>query len=215
MKKLLAVLLLLTVLVCGSSCKRTPSISVGKPTVYEIAASSKPTKVTTEVSYVTNAGDNLSGYYVTTVDGNDTVFEYTYDRLYTPAESIEDGTNDRIKTVKGVIYYHDGVYSGDQEEWKPGTGTALDLTLNIKKSNLKDISFNEDKTILTAKISPDKAVDVLGTNLNATTDIDLVVETNGVNLTMVTISCNTANGAMTIRTSYTYNVQDLFPEEAE
>ncbi len=214
MKKLLAVLLLLTVLVCGSSCKRISSVPVGKPNVYEIAESSKPTKVTTEVNYVTNAGDKLNGYYVTTIDGNDTVFEYTYDRLATPAESIEDGSNSRIKTVEGVIYYHDGVYSGDQEEWKPGTGTAFDLKLNIKKSNLKDISFNDDKTILTAKVSPDKAPEVLGTNLNATGDISLVVETNGVNLTMVTISCTTANGTMTIRTSYTYNVQDLFPEEA-
>ena len=43
-------------------------------------------------------------------------------------------------------------------------------------------------------------------------DIDIVVETNGVNLTLVTISCPTQLGSVTIRTSYTYNAQELFPE---
>lgn len=181
--------------------------------LYEIANNSKPTKVTTEVSYVTTAGDALSGYYVTTIDGNDTIFEYSYDRLYTPAESIEEGTSERIKTVEGVIYYHDGVYSGDQEDWKPGAGTAMELKFNLNASDLKDAVLNSDGTILTAKISPENAFKVIGTDISATGDINITVETNGVNLTMITISCNTAAGSMTIRTSYTYNVQDLFPEE--
>lgn len=183
--------------------------------VYEIANSSKPTKVTTEVSYVTKSGDNLSGYYVTTVDGNNTVFEYSYDRLYTPAESVAEGTNARIKTVEGVINYIDGVYSGDQEEWKPGTGTALDLKFNLDKSKLKEATLNEDGTVLTAKIAPENAAAIIGTNLSATEDIEITVQTNGVNLTMILVSCNTANGAMTIRTSYTYNAQDLTPEQGE
>lgn len=184
----------------------------GPKDVYDIAESSKPTKITTEVSYSTMEGDSLSGFYVTKVDGNDTVFEYTYDRLYTPAESIADGTNERIKTVEGVIYYRDGVYYGDEEEWKPGTGTAMDLQFNLKKRLLKDIELNEDETVLTAKITPENAVEVLGTDLKAIDDIDIVVETNGVNLTMVTVSCDTQLGSVTIRTSYTYNAQDLFPE---
>lgn len=180
--------------------------------IYEIANNSKPTKVTTEVSYVTTAGDALSGYYVTTVEGNDTIFEYTYDRLYTPAESIEEGTDERIKTLSGVIYYHDGVYSGDQEDWQPGSGTAMEIKFNLNKDDLKNPVLNSDGTVLTAKVSPENAKKIIGTDIKAVGDIDLVVETNGVNLTMITISCNTANGAMTIRTSYTYNIQDLFPE---
>lgn len=185
----------------------------GKSDLYAIANNSRPTKITTDVSYVTNEGDNLSGYYVTTVDGNDTIFEYSYDRLYTPAESVAEGTDERIKTVEGVIYYNDGVYSGDQGEWKPGTGTAYDIKFYLDKADLKDVTLNEDGTVLTAKVAPEKAVNVIGTDLKAVGDISLTVQTNGVNLTMVTVTCDTANGAMTIRTSYTYNVQDLFPEQ--
>ena len=185
----------------------------GAKSVYEIADSSKPTKVTTEVSYSTMEGDILTGFYTTTVNGNDTVFEYEYQRLATPEDSIKDGSVDRIKTISGVIYYNDGVYtSGDNEEWKPGSGTAFDLKLEIKKRFLDDVQFNEDETILTATVSPENAEKVLGTDLNAIDDILLVVETNGINLTMVTISCMTQLGEMTIRTSYTYNTQELFPE---
>lgn len=183
--------------------------------VYEIANSSKPTKVTTEVSYVTKSGDDLSGYFVTTVDGNNTVFDYYYERLSTPAESIADGTNNRVKPIDGTIYYIDGVYSGDQDKWEPGTGTALDLKFNLDKSKLKEATLNEDGTVLTAKIAPENAADIIGTNLNATEDIEITVQTNGVNLTMIIISCNTANGAMTIRTSYTYNAQDLSSVKGE
>ena len=180
----------------------------GPKDVYDIAESSKPTKVTTEVSYSTMQGDNLFGFYVTTVDGNDTKFEYEYQRLAT----IDEMADGRIKTVSGTIYYHDGIYYGDDEEWKPGTGTALDLKLDINKKYLKDIEINEDGTVLFALVTPENAPSVIGTDLKAIDDIELTVETNGVNLTMVTIYCLTQYGEMTIRTSYTYNEQNLFPE---
>ena len=61
-------------------------------------------------------------------------------------------------------------------------------------------------------VTPENAPSVIGTDLKAIDDIELTVETNGVNLTMVTIYCLTQYGEMTIRTSYTYNEQNLFPE---
>ena len=88
----------------------------------------------------------------------------------------------------------------------------IDIKLNIKEEYLKNIQFNEDGTVLTANVTPENAVEVLGTDIRAVDDITLVVETNGVNLTLVTISCTTSIGDLAIRTSYTYNAQDLFPE---
>ena len=182
-------------------------------TVYDIAANSKPTKVTTEVTYNTMEGDRLTGFYVTKVNGNDTVFEYEYQKLATPADSLASGENKRIVDYKGVITYHDGVYTtGNQEDWKPGVGTAFDLTFNVKAKFLTDVEFNEDETILTAKVTPENSVNVFGMDLNAVDDIGLIVETNGVNLTMVTVTYMTQYGEIAIRTSYTYNVQNLFPE---
>ena len=219
--KILVILLLLLSLAGGAGfgvyyAQNAPE----KPDdVYDVVMNSdseklKPTKVTTEVSYITFDGDALSGFFVTKISGNDTIFEYTYDRFYTPAESLEDGTDKRIKTVSGVIYYNDGVFSsGDKDEWKPGVGTALEIKFNLDEKLLKDPTYSEDGHALTAKITPENAKEVFGTDLNAVDDIDIVVETNGVNLTMVTIEVGTQYGYMNIRTSYTYGkLGDLFPE---
>ena len=211
MKNLITLRIVVSML-CLSGCSLFGS-TVGSSLVYDIVANSQPTKVTTEVSYVTIDGDTLNGFYTTTVSGSDTIFEYEYQRLATPEESIKDGNTDRVKTINGVIYYHDGVYSyGDNTEWKPGSGSAIDIKLNIKEEYLKNIQFNEDGTVLTANVTPENAVEVLGTDIRAVDDLTLVVETNGVNLTLVTISCTTSIGDLAIRTSYTYNAQDLFPE---
>lgn len=211
MKNLIALLIVVSLL-CLSGCGLFGS-TVGPSLVYDIVANSQPTKVTTEVSYATINGDTLTGFYTTTVSGSDTIFEYEYQRLATPEESIKDGNVNRIKTVSGVIYYHDGVYSyGDSTEWKPGTGSAIDIKLNVKEEYLKNVQFNDDYTVLTADITPENAVKVLGTDIGAIDDITIVVETNGVNLTLVTISCSTQIGDLAIRSSYTYNAQNLFPE---
>ena len=181
--------------------------------VYEIAKRSAPTKIITDVNYVTNVGDSLSGYYVTSTDGTNVIFDYYYEKLATPEESIASGNFSRILPVDGVIYYKDGVYYGDEEKWKPGTGTAFDLKFNVDENLLKNVTLNEDATELTAKISPENLVAFIGTDLNAVGDATVTITTNGYNLTMLAVACSTANGQLSIRTSYTYNVQELFPEE--
>ncbi len=212
MKKLTVLFLVLAILssLCLTGCGL---FGGGNDEIYEIFAVSKPTRTTTEVSYVTTDGLSLSGFYVTSVEGNNTIFDYEYQRLAYPSESLDNG--ERVKTVKGVINYKDGVYtSGEGGEWVPGTGTAFDLKLNLDKKLLNDVVISEDGTMLTANVTPENAVNVIGTNLNANGNISLTVKTNGVNLTAVEIGCTTDNATIAIRTSYTYNVQNLFPEQA-
>ncbi len=184
--------------------------------ICEIANKSKPTKVTTDVNYVTTAGDTLTGHYVTTTDGTNAIFEYYYERLATPAESLESDNYDRIISIEGVINYKDGrYYSGDGEAWKPGTGTAFELKFNIDAEALKDVVLSEDATSFEAKVSREDLKSLIGTDINASGDATISVTTNGVNLTGIVISCSTTNGEIVIRNSYTYNPQDLFPEVEE
>ena len=112
-----------------------------------------------------------------------------------------------------LLRLKDGVYYGDVEKWKPGTGTAFDLKFNVDEELFKDVVLNEDATKLTAKISAENLKAFIGTDLNATGDATVTLETNGYNLTILEVACSTANGQLSIRTSYTYNVQDLFPED--
>ncbi len=218
MKKFIILLLVTALLASLCGCKLLKKIGIGGPDasdICEIANNSNPTKITTEVSYVTKSGDKLTGYYVTTTDGTDTIFDYYYERFATPQESVANGNTDRIMKVEGVIYYKDGVYyDGNDEAWQPGSGTAFDLKLQIDEDVFKDATVSEDGTSFEGKVSAEDLVSVIGTSLNAVGDATVSVYTNGANLTSVVVTCATANGTMTVRTSYTYNTQNLFPEEA-
>ena len=217
MKKFVILLLvigLLSLTGCDILQKIGIGSSAGAEVICEIANRSKPTKITTDVNYVTNKGDALAGHYVTTTDGTDTVFEYYYEKLATPAESIASGSNDRIVVTEGVIYYRDGAYYyGDEESWKPGTGTAFELKFNVDLEVIKDVVIDESVTTLEGKVGAEDLKNFIGTDLGAVGDATVILETNGVNLTMVTVTCTTENGTITVRTSYTYNPQDLFPED--
>lgn len=215
MKKFV-ILLLVIGLLSLTGCDLLQSSPDGAEVICEIANKSKPTKITTDVNYVTNKGDTLTGYYVTTTDGTDTIFEYYYEKLATPEESIAGGSSDRIIVSEGVIYYKDGAYYyGDEQSWKPGTGTAFEIKLNVDSELIKDAVINEDATVLEGKVGKEDLKSLIGTDLGAVGDSTVAIETNGVNMTMLTVSCTTANGTITVRTSYTYNPQDLFPEETD
>ena len=212
MKKLIIMLLVFSMLLCLPGC----SGKKGRiKEICEIAQNAAPTKIITEVNLVTTAGDSLAGYYVTVTDGKNAIFEYNYDRFATPAESVESGDYSRIIHEEGVINYKDGVFtSGDAETWRPGTGTAFDLKLNFNNDLFKGATVSDDKNQFEVTMSAEQLAEFIGTDLNTTGDATVTVATNGRNLTLVTISCNTANGTLLIRTSYTYNRQDnLFAEE--
>lgn len=216
MKKLITMLLVFSLMLCLPGCKLFKGKGSGVGDICEIARNAAPTKIITEVNMVTKAGHSLAGYYVTSTDGTNAIFEYEYQRLATPEESVALGDSSLIITEKGVINYKDGVFvSGDGETWRPGTGTALELRLNFEKSLFKGATVSEDGNELTATLSADELAEFIGTDLNTVGDATVTVSTNGRNLTLVTISCSTANGDLIIRTSYTYNRQNLFPEVVE
>ena len=230
MKKVILMLLALSLL-CLAGCKEkkpsknedpqptpAPVVESAVEKMCTIANGSKPTKTITLVTLVTNAEepDTLTGSYSTVTDGTDVIFEYRYQRFNTPAESLETGNYDRILTFSGVVNYHDGVYSsGEGDEWRPGTGTALDLKLNFDVDLFKNAVANEEGNVLEVKFTAEELKSFIGTNLNAVGEATVVIAHNDVNLSAVTVTCSTENGSLMIRTSYTYNVQDLFPEVDE
>lgn len=214
MKKFVLMLLVFSLVLCLPGC-------VGKNATIkktcEIASNAAPTKIVTTVSLITNSGDKLSGFYETITDGTNMIFNYSYQRLNTPEESLETGNYDRVLTEAGTINYKDGVYfSGDLETWRPGTGTAFELKLNFDRKLFKkaEVLKNEEgeKYGIEKKMTAEELTEFVGTNLNATADATVTIVTRGSNLYSVTIVCTTANGTLTITTSYTQNKQNLFPE---
>lgn len=214
MKKLILMLLVFSLVLCLPGC-------IGKgatiKNVCEIASNAAPTKIVTTVTLITNSGDKLSGFYETVTDGTNMIFTYSYQRLNTPAESVESGNYDRVLTETGVINYKDGVYfSGDLETWRPGTGTAFDLKLNFDRKLFKKadvlVDENGNKYGIEKQMSAEELTEFVGTDLNTTGAATVTVVTSGTNLYSVTIVCTTATGTLTVTTSYTQNPQNLFPE---
>ena len=192
-------------------------VSCKKSAIYELAANSAPTVIVTAVDYIDADGTQLIGDYKMSIEGDNSIFEFLYQRYRYPEDGVAEDTYEMIKEKKGTIYYKDGAYSTDGDEYEAEAPTAIQLRFNLDKDYLKDVSISEDDTVLTAKISPENAKHVLGTDLKAEGDISITVKTNGVNLTMVFVECVAVNGAtVSIRTSYSYNSVNLeFPDELE
>ncbi len=213
MKKTISVILALSLMLVSlfalGACRKNETA------IFGLAASASPTKTVTIVEYVTADGEQLAGQYTMQVEGDNSIFEFTYERFRTVQDGFVDESYDRIKTVSGTVYYKDGLFSEDGDEWETGVPTALDLRFDLKEEYLTSVSVDETDTVLTAEIAPENVAKVLGTDLSANGNVSITVETNGVSLTKVYISCTTDTGAsLSIRTSYTYNPITLtFPSD--
>ena len=220
MKKIALLLLVASLVAAFSGCALLEKIGIGGnkkvAEICEIANQSAPTKVITDVSFVTNAGDSLKGTYKTTTDGTNMIFEFDTQRLATPAESLELGNSDRFISTKGIVNYKDGVFFGAEgDEWRPGSGTTFDIKYNFDEKIFADATVSEDGAELVCTVSGEELISIIGTDLNAVGDVEITLTTNGHNLNKIVIKCATANGKFTISTSYTYNRQNLFPETEE
>lgn len=212
MKKSLCLIIALTLclgcVMCLASCSEEPVRDI-----YAIAADLNPTRTTTFVEYTTKDGEKLNGEYVLEVEGGDSIFTYTYERFRTADEAIADGSSEPIKTIEGAVYCKDGKYSSDGVVWG-SSPVPTEIKFNLDKSKLSDINLSADGRTLTAVLTKEAAVDVLGTDLSAEDYLILTVTSNGTYLTGVTVICTTESGAeVTVRTSYSYNKITLeFPE---
>ena len=214
MKRTLGLLLVL-VLALGcvfslASCKKESGI-------YGLVASASPTKTVTITSFTEN-GKTYEGYFTMEVEGNNSKFEF----IYTRPSTVEEGAADveagkqpsTTRTLEGVIYYKDGMFSTDGDEWTVGSPTGIDFKFDLRPEFLTGVSVNKEDTELVAQITPDNVVKVLGVELNQSGNVKITVRTNGVNLAKIVLEYTTESGAaVRIDTSYTYNPITIdFPE---
>ena len=224
MKKILCLMLVLSFAFALVSCNngggdddKTPATDTVAKTLEEIVADSSPTKVKTYVDFVYPDKSPLSEYalggeYVLEVEGSDSIFTYNYTRLAELGEG-----DDMIVTESGTVYYKDGKYSSDGESFGAGVAVPTDGKLNLVRSAFKSYTKSEDGKTLSAIATADNIRSVLGVDIEAAGDVIMIVTTNGVYLTSVTITYEMADGAkVVVETSYTYNPLDLvFPGEEE
>ena len=213
MKKIISLILALSTMLlavaCLGSCAKTE-----KGDIYDIAASSRPTRIITDVYYKDTNKQNLNGHYDMQIEGNNSIFTYDYLRYRTVEEGVTDGSAETLKPVSGTLYYKDGKFSEDGDTWGSEAVTPGSFRLDIKAEYLTDATVSEDGTVLTATVTKENSEKILGVALSAKDSISIEVKTNGTHLTFITLSYTTAKGGeMTIITSYSYNKLTLdFPE---
>ena len=198
MKRLMSLFLVLVCIFALASCSDTLTLE-------QMVANSEPHVVKTLTTVITGE-EVFHGTYITTVDGNDFTFEYSYEKY----ADIDEAASNYITTVEGVVYYKDGKYSEDGENWSlvnPGVDDKS-VKLNLDEKNFTEYIVSEDQTSLVATLSAENSELVLGRKINASGDITLTVKTNGLYLTMVTVTYATEDGEVRIDTSYTYKVEE-------
>ena len=197
MKKIICLLLALTCVFAVVSCSSTPEAAIE-----DIVNNSKPTKVTTLVSYV--GARTLNGKFINTIDGTKSIYEFEFERMATVAE-MNDGI---IKTIKGTVYYKDGqVSSNEGDSWENCAVTEIvNFKLKLDKRNFKTFVYTEDGNSVNATIAPENVKNVLGVSVSAAGDVQVSIKTNGTFLNRITISYVTTDGAaVAVDTSYTYS----------
>ena len=151
---------------------------------------------------VITAEEVFHGTYLTTIEEDGFRFDYSYERYADVSEALDN----YIETVEGSVYYKDGKYSEDGENWSLAQPTVDNyaVVLNINEANFDDYILSEDGKTLIATFSSEKSELVLGRKISASAEITMVVKTNGVYLTTISISYLSELGEVRIDTSYAY-----------
>ncbi len=203
MKKIICLLLALTCVFAFASCNEDENPDKA---FFDIVNASEPTRIKTLTAYAVGEDDPLNGTYETVINDDGVVFNYSFQRYATieDAENPDLEIDGNVVTESGKVYYKDGRYSTDNENWfsEAPDVAASAITLNLSLETLTEYELNDAKTTLTATLSADEAEAVLGVKLSADGDIALSVSTNGTYLTRVSVEYKTANATVTINTSY-------------
>ena len=217
MKKIICMLVFVACAFSLFSCGKGGS-SKGAEAIVEMVNSSSPDRISTK-TYYTFDEDTLEGSYVTTIDGQEFTFDYEYQDY---ADPVKDGGSDYIITRKGVIYYKDGKYSTDGEEWfsEIPDEAYSKMSLNIELKKLGKYTVSNDGTSITAVVSAKQAEAILGITLSAVTEdgVQIVIKTNGTKFVGLEVSYETYVGeektaSVVIDTSYEYIPEEVVPEE--
>ena len=207
MKKIICLLLALTCMFTLISCA-----DKDLEAMVEVVNSSKPTRITTLTTYQYGT-EIFNGKFQTDIDGDDSVLQYRYQRYALPEDALNEAIkiDGNIATIEGSVYYKDGKYSEDGENWfneAPDTG-ALDIRFTLDQDNLGDYTISSDgMTLVATGLSAENVKVLFGVDLNMDeTGATVSVKTNGNYLTGVSISYVAAETAaeVIIESSYTYN----------
>jgi len=171
---------------------------------FNMINSSEPTKITTLSNYAGDGFEPLNGQYTTIMTEDGFEFSYSYERFAT----VEDAADSNEVTVEGTVIYKDGLYSTDGgANWSAEAPDvdAMGYALNASAETLGSYTISGDGTELTTTLTVEQAKALLGMEIKASGDVEVVIKTNGKYLTRVMVYYTTEYADVSIETSYSYN----------
>ncbi len=209
MKKIVSLLLALISVFVFVSCgeeKTTPAEEFIK-----VVNSSVPTKITTQTTYsVSKSEITFRGRYETILYGSDFEMSYKYEDFADPSTATDPEAY--MQTHEGTVYYHDGLYSTDGENWAASAPsvTTMQVKLELDPKNLGEFTISRDGKTLTTVISAEDAKEILGITIGVTEDgVKLTIGHDGQNLRSIKVSYSTENASVvSLDTSYSYESEN-------
>ena len=204
MKKIVCLILALC---CASflfACNGGSGANGADQAFFDVIESSVPTRITTLTNYTGEGFDPLGGQFVTVMKSDGFEFTYSYERF----AKVEDAAEGNEITVEGSVIYKNGLYSTDDgASWSAEAPDvdAMGYALNATADTLGDYTISEDGTELTTTLTVEEAKALLGIEINANSNVEVVIKTNGKYLTRVMVYYTTESASVSIETSYSYN----------
>lgn len=195
MKKIIFMLLLVTVCVVAlASCGETaPTVTVD--TFQTAIENTNPTKVSVNTTTTDALGELKGGFVAVIAEDGSSVITYSYDKWLAIGEGAEGETKD---TVSGTVYCDaNGNYTGDVEG--AISDVSAQLVLNLKAIT-SEVTISEDETTLTAVVAAADTKAVFGEAYSY--DISIKVVKNDTAIATVTMTYTNGGTAAEIFARY-------------
>ena len=207
MKKIICLLLALTCVFTFMSCS-----DKDLDALVEIIDASSPTKITTLTTYQYGS-QTFTGKFTTEIAESNSVTDYRYQRYAVLGDADKEGVtvDGNIATVSGKVYYKNGKFSEDGENWfaeAPDTSVVM-MHLALSEDYLGDYTITDDGMTLNASGLNKEAVKaILGIDVSVNdAGASLTIKTNGNYITGLSVSYVAVDteAVVTVESSYTYN----------
>ena len=178
--------------------------------IFATVNSSDPTQIVSKIDY-TVGNKTFTSSYTTERDSQTGVerFEFHIKRYAT----IEELLPGNVKELNGKVWKNaDGsVINSEGDAWSADDAVGfLSEMLDVKKEFFKSVELSDNNKDLSAVISAENSERVFGSQINASGDITLTIDTNGTYLYQITVKYTTASGALiNIVTSYDYSIIEI------
>ena len=169
---------------------------------------SSPNVITTQETVTSRLGALKSNYKTYVLGEEEYRFEYIYERFNLIGEGEDMKYTVPANGEVGTIYYKDGSYSRDGENWITShpDSNVLSVKLTLTKENLDKARKLKESAdgALTIETTAAEAEKILGVKISTKGSVSITLVSNGLRLWKIVVEYSQDANSVLLETSYTY-----------